>query len=148
VGRSEFCYAGNVEIPVSIALFFLLSGLFLFALLAALQRSKKAGIVAGVCLVAVVLIIVLVTPVQLWTGDGDDTASDTTTTVPQVASSDTTDSSVGGTESTDTTSTTLSTSTSTSATSTTSSSTASTTSTSLAITGSGWQETFELEALW
>ena len=141
MGRSEFCYAGNVEIPVSIALFFLLSGLFLFTLLAALQRSKKAGIVAGVCLVAVVLIIVLVTPVQLWTGDGDDVASETTTTTPTVASSDTTDRSTDGTDTTGTTSTTMSTSTSTS-------STISPTSTTILATAPGWEETFELEAVW
>jgi hypothetical protein len=54
-----------VRSSVSIALFFLLSAFFLFALLAALQHSGKAlGIALG-CLVALALLIVFLTPVRL-----------------------------------------------------------------------------------
>ncbi len=54
-----------VRSSVSIALFFLLSAFFLFALLAALNHSRRSlGIAAG-CLVGVTLIIVLLTPVRL-----------------------------------------------------------------------------------
>ena len=130
MAASEFCYAGTVEIPVSIVLFFLLSGFFLFTLLAALQRSGKAAIVAGVCLVAVGLVIGLARPVQLLPG-GDDKAESTTTTSDQgVASSDTTGSTT--TESPASSSTT----------------TESTTTTIIVASGPGWEETFELEAVW
>jgi hypothetical protein len=77
---------------VSIALFLLLSGLFLSLLLGAIEHSRKLLAVAGGCLVAVVLIIVLLTPVQLpnlgwWNHDNEQgteaaTGSTTTTTVP------------------------------------------------------------------
>ena len=69
---------------MSIALFFLLSGFFLFALLAAIEHSRKAVAVAGACLVAVVCIIVFLTPVRLPeflrpNGNGDDVTATTTT---------------------------------------------------------------------
>lgn len=51
--------------PVSIALFFLLSAFFLFALLAALQRSGKALAIALACLAGVACIIIFLTPVRL-----------------------------------------------------------------------------------
>jgi hypothetical protein len=79
-----------VRSSVSIALFFLLSGLFLSLLLGAIEHSRKLLAVAGGCLVAVVLIIVLLTPVQLpnlgwWNNDdgqGSGTVAGSTTTVP------------------------------------------------------------------
>ena len=49
---------------VSIALFFLISAFFLFALLAALHRSRKAIGVASACLIGAVCIIVFLTPVR------------------------------------------------------------------------------------
>lgn len=75
---------------VSIALFFLLSGLFLSLLLGAIEHSRKLLAIAAGCLVAVVLIIVLLTPVQLpnlgWfehdDGQGSEAAAGSTTTVP------------------------------------------------------------------
>jgi Kef-type K+ transport system membrane component KefB len=78
-----------VKSSVSIALFFLLSGFFLFALLAALQHSGKALAIAVVCVAAVVCIIVFLTPVRLpnWIprldkpGKGSTTTSVVTTTV-------------------------------------------------------------------
>ena len=73
---------------VSIALFFLLSGFFLFALLAALQHSRKALAVAIGCLAAVVSIIIFLTPVQLpdwWPyNDPETTTSTTSTTIRDV----------------------------------------------------------------
>lgn len=70
---------------VSIALFFLLSGFFLFALLAAIEHSRKALAIAGACLAAVVCIIIFLTPVRLpdWlpgnhNGDRDGEATSTT----------------------------------------------------------------------
>jgi hypothetical protein len=87
-----FWYPEKVRSSVSIALFFLLSGLFLSLLLGAIEHSRKLLAVAGGCLVAVVLIIVLLTPVQLpnlgwWNHDDEQgteaaTGSTTTTTVP------------------------------------------------------------------
>lgn len=50
---------------MSIALFFLLSGFFLAALLGALQRSRKLQGAAVACLVAIACIIVFLRPVQL-----------------------------------------------------------------------------------
>jgi hypothetical protein len=50
---------------VSIALFFLLSGFFLAALLGATERSRKLQGIAGACLVAIACIIVFLRPVQL-----------------------------------------------------------------------------------
>jgi hypothetical protein len=63
-----------VRSSVSIALFFLLSGFFLFALLAALEHSRRAVAVAVACLAAVVCIIVFLTPVRLpdWLPGQDD----------------------------------------------------------------------------
>jgi len=66
---------------VSIALFFLISGFFLAVLLAALEHSRRLLAVAGGCLVAVVCIIVFLTPVDLpsWHfGRDDDTPATTT----------------------------------------------------------------------
>jgi hypothetical protein len=64
-----------VKSSVSIALFFLLSGLFLTLMLGAIEHSKKLLAIAGVFLAGVVCIIVFLTPVQLpnfgW-GDDDD----------------------------------------------------------------------------
>jgi len=54
-----------VRSSVSIALFFLLSAFFLFALLAALQHSGKYLGIALACLAAVAAIIVFLTPVRL-----------------------------------------------------------------------------------
>jgi hypothetical protein len=64
-GPGQFWYAGDVKSPVSIALFFLLSAFFLFALLAALQHSGKALAIAIACLAACVCIVVFLTPVRL-----------------------------------------------------------------------------------
>jgi membrane protein YdbS with pleckstrin-like domain len=50
---------------VSIALFFLISAFFLFALLAALHHSRKAVAVASACLAVAVCVIVFLTPVRL-----------------------------------------------------------------------------------
>jgi hypothetical protein len=58
-------YAGRVRSSVSIALFFLLSGFFLAALLGAVERSRKLLSVAGACLVVLACIIVFLKPVQL-----------------------------------------------------------------------------------
>ncbi len=73
---------------VSIALFFLLSGFFLFSLLAALQRSRKALLIAIVCLAAVVNIIIFLTPVQFpdwWPyNDRETTTTITSTTISDV----------------------------------------------------------------
>ena len=59
---------------VSIALFFLLSGFFLAALLSAIERSRRLLAVAVACLAAVVCIIVFLTPVALpsWGFGADD----------------------------------------------------------------------------
>lgn len=59
---------------MSIALFFLISGFFLAVLLAALEHSRRLLAVAGGCLVAVVCIIVFLTPVDLpsWHFGRDD----------------------------------------------------------------------------
>jgi hypothetical protein len=72
-----------VRSSVSIALFFLLSGLFLSVLLGAIERSRKLLAIAGGCLVGVVCIIVFLTPVQLpnlgwWNNDDDGTVVVTT----------------------------------------------------------------------
>lgn len=71
--------------PVSIALFFLLSGFFLSILLGAIEHSAKLLVVSGACLAAVVCIIVFLTPVEwpswhLGWGDDDDEAPVTATT--------------------------------------------------------------------
>jgi hypothetical protein len=80
-----------VRSSVSIALFFLLSGFFLFALLAALEHSRKALAVALVCLAAVVCIIVFLTPVQLPTWlPGIQEGELTTTTTTAAATTATT----------------------------------------------------------
>ena len=50
---------------MSIALFFLLSGFFLAALLGAVERSRKLLGAAGACLVVLACIIVFLKPVQL-----------------------------------------------------------------------------------
>ena len=50
---------------MSIALFFLLSGFFLAALLGAVERNRKLLSVAGACLVVLACIIVFLKPVQL-----------------------------------------------------------------------------------
>lgn len=66
-------------------MFFLLSAFFLFALLAALQRSRKALAVAVACLAGVVCIIVFLTPVRLpdwWPGDDEPTTTTVSVTVP------------------------------------------------------------------
>jgi hypothetical protein len=55
----------SVRSSVSIALFLLLSAFFLFALLAALNHSRRSLGIAAICLTAVTLIIVLLTPVRL-----------------------------------------------------------------------------------
>lgn len=70
--------------PVSIALFFLLSGFFLSTLLGAIEHSRRLLGIAAACLVGVACIIVFLTPVQLpsWRlgssqGDGESTAGTT-----------------------------------------------------------------------
>jgi hypothetical protein len=75
-----------VRSSVSIALFFLLSAFFLFALLAALQHSGKALAIALVCLAGLAVIIVFLTPVKLpkWLPLRHNQA--TTTTVPVTTS--------------------------------------------------------------
>jgi hypothetical protein len=82
-----------VRSSVSIALFFLLSGLFLTLLLGVIEHSKKLLAVAGVCLAGVVCIIVFLTPVQLpnfgW-GDDDEATAGSTTTSTVVGGSTTT----------------------------------------------------------
>jgi hypothetical protein len=93
----------SVRSPVSIALFFLLSAFFLFGLLAALNRSRKSLAIAGVCLVAVLSIIIFLTPVRLpsWIpinqkqGYQRYTGGQTTTTIP--GSSDPSDSTTSST---------------------------------------------------
>jgi predicted branched-subunit amino acid permease len=81
---------GNVKISISIVLFFLLSAFFLSVLLGALEHSRRLLGVAAACLVAVVCVIVFLTPVQLpsldavfgvFDGDPSPTA---TTEVPGV----------------------------------------------------------------
>ncbi len=54
-----------MKTSIGIVLFFLLSAFFLSALLGALERSKRLLGVAAACLVAVVCVIVFLTPVQL-----------------------------------------------------------------------------------
>jgi hypothetical protein len=73
-----------VRSSVSIALFFLLSAFFLFALLAALQHSGKALGIALACLAGLALLIIFLTPVKLpkWLPLKHNQA--TTTTVPMV----------------------------------------------------------------
>jgi hypothetical protein len=63
-----------VRSSVSIALFFVLSGFFLAALLAAIEHSRKLLAVAVACLAAVVCIIIFLTPVRLpdWLPGQDD----------------------------------------------------------------------------
>jgi hypothetical protein len=83
--RGRFWYAGSVKNSVSIVLFFLLSGFFLSALLGALEHSRKLLAIAGGCLVAVVCVIVFLTPVQLPSslrsfGLGDDESTPVTVT--------------------------------------------------------------------
>ena len=82
--RGGFWYAGDVKSSVSIALFFLLSGFFLTVLLGAIEHSGKLLGVAGVCLAAVVCIIVFLSPVQLpsWQTlrDGASRNAETTST--------------------------------------------------------------------
>lgn len=68
---------------ISVLLFFLLSGFFLSALLSALERSRKMLGIAGLCLAAVVCVVVFLTPVSLpsWNfGRGSDTTESTLTT--------------------------------------------------------------------
>jgi len=67
-----------VKSSVSIVLFFLLSGFFLALLLGAIEHSRKLLLLAGGCLVAVVCIIVFLTPVQL-PSFGRETPSTSTT---------------------------------------------------------------------
>jgi hypothetical protein len=50
---------------VSIALFFVLSGFFLAALLGAVERNRKLLGIAGACLAVLACIIVFLKPVQL-----------------------------------------------------------------------------------
>lgn len=50
---------------MSIALFLLLSGFFLAALLGSIERSRKLIALAGGCLAAIVCIIIFIKPVQL-----------------------------------------------------------------------------------
>jgi hypothetical protein len=83
----SFWYAGRVKSSVSIALFLLLSGFFLTALLGAIEHSRKLLGLAGGFLVAVVCVIVFLTPVQLppslrlgFGGDDADTTAGTATT--------------------------------------------------------------------
>ena len=80
-------------------MFFLLSGLFLAALLGAVERNRKLLGIAGACLVVLVCIIVFVKPVKLpslsqlvhrttTTAKPDDTP--TSATAPAATSSATT----------------------------------------------------------
>ena len=50
---------------IGVVLFFLLSGFFLSTLRGTLERSRRLLGVAGLCVVAVVCVIVFLTPVQL-----------------------------------------------------------------------------------
>jgi hypothetical protein len=88
-GAACVWYAVDVKSPVSIALFFLLSAFFLFALLGVLQHSGKLLAIALGCLAGVVCIIVFLTPVRLpnWWPRKDNT---TTTVVGAVAGTTTT----------------------------------------------------------
>lgn len=76
-------YADDVRSSVSIALFFLLSAFFLFALLAALQHSGKALAIALACLAALAVLIIFLTPVKLpkWLPLKHNRATTTTVTV-------------------------------------------------------------------
>jgi hypothetical protein len=74
-----------VKNPISIVLFLLLSGFFLSLLLGTLEHSRRLLGIAGACLVAVVCVIVFLTPVQLPSLDEvfkvfDDNPAPTTTT--------------------------------------------------------------------
>ena len=81
---------GNVRISISIVLFFLLSAFFLSVLLGALEHSRRLLGIATACLVAVVCVIVFLTPVQLPSLDAvfgvfdDDPSPAVTTEVPGV----------------------------------------------------------------
>jgi hypothetical protein len=83
-----------VKSSVSIVLFFLLSGFFLTVLLGALEHSRKLLALAGGCLVAIVCIIVFLTPVQLPSfhlsrgRTTTTTAAGTTTTHPTTPTSE------------------------------------------------------------
>lgn len=82
---------------IGIVLFFLLGGFFLTSLLGALERSRKMLGIAGACLVAVVCVIVFLTPVQLpsWRlplglGSSGDPTTSTVVTTPTAATVTTT----------------------------------------------------------
>jgi hypothetical protein len=81
-----------VKSSIGVVLFFLLSGFFLSALLGTLERSRKLLGVAGVCLVAVVLVLVFLTPVELpsWRmiRSGQEPASSSTTAVQTTLTSE------------------------------------------------------------
>lgn len=62
---SPFWYAGRVKSSISILLFFVLSGFFLAALLAAIERSRRLLGIAAATLIVLTCIIVFVKPVQL-----------------------------------------------------------------------------------
>jgi hypothetical protein len=66
---------------VSIVLFFLLSAFFLTVLLGAIEHSRRLLLLAGGCLVAVVCIIVFLTPVRLPSFDLGRNSPATTTTM-------------------------------------------------------------------
>ena len=82
----------SVNSSIGILLFFLLSGLFLSVLLGSLERSGRLLAVAAACLVAVVCVIVFLTPVRLPNLDAvfgifdsdDDPTTTTSTEVPGV----------------------------------------------------------------
>ena len=76
---------------VSIVLFFLLSGFFLAVLLGAIEHSRKLLLLAGGCLVAVVCIIVFLTPVQLPSFHASKGSGVTTTTARTPPSTEYTD---------------------------------------------------------
>jgi protein-S-isoprenylcysteine O-methyltransferase Ste14 len=75
-----------VKSSVSIVLFFLLSSFFLTVLLGAIEHSRKLLLLAGGCLVAVVCIIVFLTPVQLPSFHLSRDASTTSTTAAPTTS--------------------------------------------------------------
>lgn len=85
--------------PVSIALFFLLSGFFLSALLGAVERSGKLLLASGACLAAVVCVIVFLSPVQwpdwhLGAESGSDATTNSATVSPSTAPSGVTSTSI------------------------------------------------------
>lgn len=106
-GSRLFDTLWGVKSSIGVVLFFLLSGFFLSTLLGTLERSRRLLGVGAACLVAVVCVIVFLTPVRLpaWRLGADPKPVSTS-----VAMSTSTSTSAG-TTSASTTSSTISTST-------------------------------------